>query len=104
MKNKTICIILSVLTIAILLCGCNKKETVKTANMLCEIGTESYMYKVTYDEDYKVLETSDIKWFNENIDNQKHQDDALEFIAYVESIIREHDGTVKHFPTETETK
>lgn len=105
MKNKTrIISLLLMVVLAVSLTACNTKEY-KSVEMTCVVDGESYRYKVVYDDNYKVISTTDdIEWFNENVNVKDYKDDALELIAHIETTVREAGGTVNHYPIKIVTQ
>ena len=108
MRNKTKFIVL--LLVAVLgitsLTACNQEpKEYKSAELNCVIGGENYTYEVVYDDNYKVISSTDnIEWFNENIDAKEYKDDALQLIAYIEVEVANAGGTVTHKPIKTVTR
>lgn len=109
MKNKTkmfaILLALALSMTAFVGCSNQQPKEYKQVEMTCSIDGENYTYFVTYDDDYKVIEsTSDIEWFNENINIDEYKDDALNLIAHIEMTVRNAGGTVNHYPIKTITQ
>lgn len=71
-----------------------KDRILTTTNLECTLNGETYLYGVTYDEQFRVIQAGGDAWIADHVQTEQY-DDANILIAQIEDYFTDRDGTCK---------
>lgn len=71
-----------------------KSETLTSVEMVCTLNDEEYIYNITYDEQYRIVESGGDSWISDHVQTEKISDANI-LMAQIEDYFEDHGGTVE---------
>ena len=69
-------------------------ETLTSVEMVCTLNDEEYNYNITYDEQYRIIESGGDSWIADHVQTEKISDANI-LIAQIEDYFEDHGGSVE---------
>ena len=69
-------------------------ETLTSVEMVCTLNDEEYIYHISYDEQYRIIESGGDAWISDHVQTEKISDANI-LIAQIEDYFEDHGGTVE---------
>ncbi|MDE6660071.1 MAG: helix-turn-helix domain-containing protein [Eubacterium sp.] len=69
-------------------------ETLTSVEMVCTLNDEEYIYNITYDEQYRIVESGGDSWIADHVQTEKISDANI-LMAQIEDYFEDHGGTVE---------
>lgn len=71
-----------------------KSETLTSVEMVCTLNDEEYIYNITYDDQYRIVESGGDSWISDHVQTEKISDANI-LMAQIEDYFEDHGGTVE---------
>lgn len=71
-----------------------KSETLTSVEMVCTLNDEEYIYNITYNDQYQIVESGGDAWISDHVQTEKISDANI-LMAQIEDYFEDHGGTVE---------
>ena len=77
----------------------SEPSEVQTTQLVCTLGNKEYLYEITYDDQYQIVEAGGDAWITGHVQTEQYSD-ANTLIAQIENYFWEYGGTVERTDTD----